>query len=63
MSKRDEVSTALDRRVRVWFGDHPITDVTKPPAEAAEYEAGMRRRFAGLRVTNHAVSRTGETID
>ncbi|HMI08839.1 MAG TPA: hypothetical protein VK497_00375 [Candidatus Saccharimonadales bacterium] len=64
MSKRDDVSTTPDRRrVRVWFGKHPICDVTKPSVEAATYEAGMRRRFAGLRVTNHEVLATGETID
>lgn len=39
-------------RVRVWFGEHPIADYTAGSALAARYESAMRRRFAGLRVTN-----------
>ena len=39
-------------RVRVWFGPHKIAEYTAEPALAAQYEAAMRRRFAGLRVTN-----------
>lgn len=40
------------RRVQVWFGSHPIATYVAEPALAARYEAAMRRRFAGLRVTN-----------
>lgn len=40
------------RRVRVWFGEHAIADYVAAPALAAQYEAAMVRRFAGLRVTN-----------
>lgn len=40
------------RRVRVWFGSHAIATYVAEPALAARYEAAMRRRFAGLRVTN-----------
>jgi hypothetical protein len=40
------------RRVRVWFGDHPIFDYTGTPVAAQRYEQAMRRRFVGLRVTN-----------
>jgi hypothetical protein len=38
--------------VRVWFGAHVIAEHTAPPAQAAQYEQAMCRRFAGLRVTN-----------
>lgn len=40
------------RRVRVWFGDVPICDHVAVSELAARYEVAMRRRFAGLRVTN-----------
>ncbi|QNE18874.1 hypothetical protein F1D05_14360 [Kribbella qitaiheensis] len=40
------------RRVRVWFGDTAISDYVAAPDIAARYEEAMRRRFAGLRVTN-----------
>src|SRR6266508_2353391 len=43
------------RRVRVWFGEHPIFDYTSLPAAAERYEHAMRRRFVGLRVTNEPV--------
>lgn len=39
-------------RVRVWFGAHPIATYVAEPALAARYEAAMRRRFSGLKVTN-----------
>ena len=40
------------RRVRVWFGAHVIAQYVADPPLAARYEQAMRRRFAGLRVTN-----------
>ncbi|MEU8224673.1 hypothetical protein [Kribbella sp. NPDC048915] len=40
------------RRVRLWFGPHPIADFIGAPAAAARHEAAMRRRFPGLEVTN-----------
>lgn len=43
------------RRVCVWFGSHPIASYVAEPAPAARYEAAMRRRFAGLRVTNEPI--------
>jgi hypothetical protein len=43
------------RRVRVWFGDHPIMTYVGLPAPAERYEHAMRRRFVGLRVTNEPV--------
>ena len=43
------------RRVRVWFGDHPIADHVADAVQAARYEEAMRRRFASLRVTNEPV--------
>lgn len=43
---------ATKRRVRVWFGEHVIAQYIAEPALAARYEHAMRRRFAGLRVTN-----------
>ncbi|MFD7158316.1 hypothetical protein ACFV9C_27215 [Kribbella sp. NPDC059898] len=43
------------RRVRVWFGEHSIATYVAEPALAARYEAAMRRRFAGLRVTNEPI--------
>lgn len=44
------------RRVRVWFGPHSIADYTGNDAAADRYAAAMRRRFAGLRVTNEPLS-------
>jgi len=44
------------RRIRVWFGDHPIFDYIGTPVAAQRYEQAMRRRFAGLRVTNDPVA-------
>jgi hypothetical protein len=41
-----------DRRVCVWFGEHLIADYIGDAAAAAQFEAGMRRRFSSLRVTN-----------
>ena len=48
-------AAASKRRVRVWFGEHPIFDYTSLPAAAERYEHAMRRRFVGLRVTNEPV--------
>jgi hypothetical protein len=46
---------ASHRRVRVWFGAHPIADHTATAEQAAQYEEAMRRRFASLRVTSEPV--------
>jgi hypothetical protein len=46
---------APQRRVRVWFGAHPIADHVADAEQAAQYEAAMRRRFASLRVTSEPV--------
>jgi hypothetical protein len=46
---------ATYRRVRVWFGAHPIADHTTGAEQAAQYEEAMRRRFASLRVTSEPV--------
>jgi hypothetical protein len=48
-------TTATHRRVRVWFGGHPIADHTATAESAAQYEEAMRRRFASLRVTSEPV--------
>jgi hypothetical protein len=40
------------RRVRVWFGATPIADYIAAPEQAERFQDGMRRRFAGLRITN-----------
>ena len=48
-------TTASHRRVRVWFGAHPIADHTTDADQAAQYEEAMRRRFASLRVTSEPV--------
>ena len=48
-------TTASHRRVRVWFGAHPIADHTADADQAAQYEEAMRRRFASLRVTSEPV--------
>jgi hypothetical protein len=47
--------TASHRRVRVWFGAHPIADHIAAEDQAAQYEEAMRRRFASLRVTSEPV--------
>jgi hypothetical protein len=44
------------RRVRVWFGAHPIADHTADAEQAVQYEEAMRRRFASLRVTSEPVA-------
>lgn len=52
------ISTAVSlprHRVRVWFGSHVIATYVAEPALAARHEAAMRRRFAGLRVTNDPI--------
>ena len=46
---------ATHRRVRVWFGGHPIADHTAMAEQATQYEEAMRRRFASLRVTSEPV--------
>ncbi|TCO47733.1 hypothetical protein EV646_105289 [Kribbella antiqua] len=46
---------AAHRRVRVWFGAHPIADHTATAEQAVQYEEAMRRRFASLRVTSEPV--------
>lgn len=48
-------SQSSRRRVRVWFGSHPIADQIAEQTLAARFEAGMRRRFGGLRITNDPV--------
>ena len=48
-------TAATHRRVRVWFGAHPIADHTAGVEQAAQYEEAMRRRFASLRVTSEPV--------
>jgi hypothetical protein len=44
--------TAPQRRVRVWFGRRLIFDYVADPELAQRYEDAMRRRCAGLRITN-----------
>lgn len=39
------------KRVRVWFGRHPIATYVAEPGEAERYAQAMAQRFAGLRVT------------
>jgi len=51
----DTLTRLADRRVRVWFGGNTIADQTFDAEKAAMYEAGMRRRFAGLNITNDPV--------
>jgi hypothetical protein len=48
-------TAASHRRVRVWFGAHPIADHTATADLATQYEEAMRRRFASLRVTSEPV--------
>lgn len=38
--------------VLVWFGEHVIMRWENTPERCAWYAAGMRRRFAALRVTD-----------
>lgn len=44
------------RRVRVWFGEHIVADYSADRALAERYEQAMKRRFAGLRVTNDPIN-------
>jgi hypothetical protein len=48
-----------DRRVQVWFGPHLIADYIGGVDAAAQFEAGMRRRFLSLRVTNEPAAPSG----
>ncbi|MFI5736155.1 hypothetical protein ACIA49_38935 [Kribbella sp. NPDC051587] len=50
------------RRVRVWFGEHVIAQYVAEPALAARYEQAMRRRFAGLKVTNDRVGISADPL-
>jgi hypothetical protein len=54
MTESLEISAPY-RRVRVWFGAHPIADHIAAGDQAAQYEEAMRRRFASLRVTSEPV--------
>ncbi len=47
---------ALTRCVRIWFGSHVVAEYEAAPQLAARYEDAMRRRFAGLRVTNEEIA-------
>jgi hypothetical protein len=48
----EDLPLSTDRRVEVWFGEHLIADYIGDADAAAQFEAGMRRRFVSLRVTN-----------
>lgn len=37
--------------VQVWFGEHLLIDWTGTADKAEWYAAGMRRRYAGLKIT------------
>ncbi|TCC39367.1 hypothetical protein [Kribbella sindirgiensis] len=56
MTTLADVPRSTDRRVRVWFGEHVIADYTAEPAKALQYQAGMTRRFASLRITIEPVA-------
>lgn len=57
MTKRDPAwGKPVNRRVRVWFGEHAIADYRGAEAPANHYAEAMERRFAGLRVTNEPVN-------
>lgn len=46
---RTENATA--RRIRVWFGEHVVSDYRADPERAQRYAELTRQRFAGLCVT------------
>jgi hypothetical protein len=48
--------TGARYRVRVWCGGNPIADYIAERSLADRFEAAMRRRFLGLRVTNELLS-------
>ena len=52
MATAEMTSKQHRRRVRVWFSEHVIAPYVAEAPLAARYEQAMRRRFAGLRVTN-----------
>ncbi len=52
MTTAEVTSRQHRRRVRVWFGEHVIAQYVADAPLAARYEQAMRRRFAGLKVTN-----------
>lgn len=47
-------NVVMRRRVRVWFGRTPISDLVVPPELAERHAVAMRRRFASVRVTKRA---------
>lgn len=55
----EQVAERVERRVRVWFGEHVIADYRATPDLAERYAHAMARRFAGLRVTNDPVPSAG----
>jgi len=54
----DSRSMERSRHVRVWFGRNLIFDYLADPELAQRYEEAMRRRFAGLRITNEPTTTT-----
>lgn len=58
-----EAPLPSDRRVCVWCGEHLIADYTSDAEHAARFEAGMRRRFASLRVTNQPAAVGSDAAD
>lgn len=44
-------TAAQQRRVRVWFGEHVLSDYRADSERAERYATLTRQRFAGLRVT------------
>jgi len=53
----DDSQYPRSRRVRVWFGRRLIFDYVAEPDFAQRYEEAMRRRCAGLRITNEPTRR------
>ena len=61
MSIAEVTSRQHRRRVRVWFGEHVIAQYVAEEPLAARYEQAMRRRFAGLKVTNDLLGQLEST--
>jgi hypothetical protein len=63
MTVADLPSMQHRHRVRVWFGKHVIAQYVADPPRAAHYEQAMRRRFAGLQVTNDLLDPQNDADD
>jgi hypothetical protein len=59
MTTLADLPQPTNRCVQVWFGENLIAEYVGDANAAVQYEAGMRRRFLSLRVTNEPADHAG----